>query len=271
MDFPPLTDSHCHLGSHKFSPDELPGVIEAAHDSGVHRLITLATNLDDIPGNLAIAERFDNVFACVGIHPCDVSETPDDYLDALRDYASHPKVAAIGETGLDYYHPAPEGWSEEDYQQRQRALLHQHFQLAGELDLNVVIHTRDRKGDASFSDALALFEPFSSRVQALFHCFPGPANQVDRVLQLGGLVSFTGIATFKNAEDVLAAARHAPAGSLMVETDSPYLAPVPHRGKRCEPAYASHTARCLAEAREESLNEFATHTEDTVKKFFRLK
>lgn len=271
MDIPLLTDSHCHLGSHKFSPDELPAIVETAREAGVHRLITLATNLKDIPVNLGIAQQFDNVFACVGIHPCDAHETPNDYLDSLQEFASHPRVAAIGETGLDYYHPAPEGWSEDDYHRHQRSLLQQHFELASRLGLNVVIHTRDRRGDASFSDALEIYEAFASQVRAVFHCFPGPAHQVKRVLRLGGLVSFTGIATFKNASDVLAAACETPAGRLMVETDSPYLAPVPHRGKRCEPAHASHTARCLAEARSEPLNEFAAHTEETVNTFFRLK
>lgn len=110
-----LTDSHCHLGSHKFSADELPALLTRAREAGITRLITLATNLEDIPTNLAIAERFAEVFACVGIHPCDVQDTPDDYLSALREFARHPRTAAIGETGLDYFHPAPADWTDEDY------------------------------------------------------------------------------------------------------------------------------------------------------------
>ncbi len=241
-----------------------------AREAGLHRLITLATNLEDIPANLALAERFPEVFACVGIHPCDVQDTPDHFAQELREFAAHPKAAALGETGLDYYHPAPDGWSEEDYHQRQREFLQRHFELAAELNLNVVIHTRDRKGEASFADALAIYEPFAGTVRAVFHCFPGPFSAAEKVLRLGGLVSFTGIATFKNASDVLDAAAKCPAGRFMLETDSPYLAPVPHRGNRCEPAYLRLTAETVAAERRESLELLAAHTETTVQEFFRL-
>jgi TatD DNase family protein len=266
-----LTDSHCHLGSHKFPDDELPELVARAAAAGVHRLVTLATNLEDIPVNLGIAERFPGVFACVGIHPCDVHETPDDYLGALRDFAAHPKVAALGETGLDYFHPAPDGWTDDDYRQRQRDFLTQHFALAAELGLNVVIHTRDRQGDASFQDALAIYAPFAARTRAVFHCFPGTFAQATPVLALGGLISFTGIATFKNAEAVRDTAVQCPAGSFMVETDAPYLAPVPHRGQRCEPAYVRQTAEAIAQARQEDPATLANHTEMTANRFYQFK
>ena len=265
-----LTDSHCHLGSHKFSDDELPELVQRAADAGIHRLITLATCLDDIPVNLRIAERLPAVHACVGIHPCDVHETPDDYLPRLREFAGDPKTAAIGETGLDYFHPAPDGWTDHDYHQRQRHFLRQHFELAAELELNVVIHTRDRSGDASLQDALAIYRDYATRARAVFHCFPGTFAQASPILDLGGLISFTGIATFKNAATILDTAVQCPAGSFMIETDSPYLAPVPHRGRRCEPAYARHTAEAIATARNEGLPQLAAHTESTVHTFFRL-
>lgn len=265
-----LTDSHCHLGSHKFDPDELDTLVTRAHEAGIHRLVTIATCLEDIPKNLAIAEKHPGIFACVGIHPCDVQNTPEDFLPALRDFAQHPKVAALGETGLDYFHPAPDGWSDEDYHQRQRDYLRIHFALAAELRLNIVIHTRDRSGDQSFTDALAIYEDFKDDVRAVFHCFPGPYSQAERVFALGGLVSFTGIATFKKADQVLEAAIKSPAGKFMVETDSPYLSPVPHRGKRCEPAFTRHTAEAIATARNESLEDFAKHTESTADQFFRF-
>jgi len=264
-----LTDSHCHLASHKFAADDLPGLVARARENGVHRLITLATTLEDIPTNLAIAERFEEVHACVGIHPCDVQDAPEDFLTPLREFAAHPKAAALGETGLDYYHSAPVGWSQEDYHARQREFLRGHFGLAADLNLNVVIHTRDRKGDASFADALSIYEPFADRVRAIFHCFPGPFAQAEKVLALGGMVSFTGIATFKNAAEVLDAAVQCPAGRFMVETDSPYLAPVPYRGKRCEPSYLRHTAEAIAVARKEALPQLAAHTESAVEAFFR--
>jgi TatD DNase family protein len=265
-----LTDSHCHLGSDRFAPDELDALVTRAHDAGIHRLVTIATSLEDIPTNLAIAESHPNIYASVGIHPCDVQNTPEDFLPALRGFARHPKVAAIGETGLDYFHPAPEGWTEEDYHHRQREYLRNHYTLAAELNLNIVIHTRDRAGDQSFTDALNIYQDFASDVRAVFHCFPGPYSQAQRVLDLGGLVSFTGIATFKKADAVLEAAVKTSAGQLMVETDSPYLSPVPHRGKRCEPAFVRHTAEAIATARNESLADFANHTESTANQFFRF-
>jgi TatD DNase family protein len=265
-----LTDSHCHLGSHKFPAGELPALVERARDAGIHRLITLATCLEDIPVNLEIAARFPSVHACVGIHPCDVHETPDDYLPRLRDFARCPGIAALGETGLDYFHPAPDGWTSDAYHQRQRDFLHQHFTLAAELGLNVVIHTRDRSGDASLQDALAIYREFATSTRAVFHCFPGTFSQAAPILALGGLVSFTGIATFKNAASVLDTAVHCPAGTFMVETDAPYLAPVPHRGKRCEPAFVRYTAEAIAAARNEDLPTLAHHTESTSSAFFRL-
>ena len=263
-----FTDSHCHLASHKFSNEELESLIENAKQHGIHRMVTLATSLEDCPQNISIAERFPEVFCAIGIHPCDVHETPDDYLPALREYATHPKCVAIGETGLDYFHPAPEGWTEESYHQRQREFLRQHFELARELGKNVVIHTRDRSGKQSLDDAVEIYREYASDVKAVFHCFLGPWENAEAILELGGLVSFTGISTFKSAKDCLAAALSAPAGRFMLETDSPYLAPVPHRGKRNEPAFTKYLAEHLANARGETLETLATHTEATVTDFF---
>ena len=265
-----FTDTHCHLGAHRFPGDELPGLVHRASEAGIHRLVTLATNLEDIPVNLAIADRFPNVFACVGIHPCDVQDTPDDFLVSLRDLARHPKVVALGETGLDYYHPAPDGWTDEAYHQRQRDFLTRHFELAAELKLNVVLHTRDRTGDASLRDSLAVYKPFAARTRAVFHCFPGSFAQAEPILALGGLISFTGIATFKNATMVRETATQCPAGSFMLETDAPYLAPIPHRGQRCEPAHVRHTAEAIAQARQEDPATLAQHTESTANAFYRF-
>ncbi len=265
-----MTDSHCHLASHRFPEDELPELIERAQAAGVSRMVTLATDEEDIPGNVAIAERYPQVFACVGIHPCDVHHTRDDFEEAVRPHLDNARVVAVGETGLDYYHPAPEGWSEEDYHARQRDFLRRHFELAQAAGLNVVIHTRDRTGCASFDDALAIYQEYSSKVQAVFHCFPGPFELAERILAAGGLVSFTGVATFKNAALCLESARQVPVDRMMVETDSPYLAPVPHRGKRCEPAFVADTARRIAEARAIPLPEFVKSTEAVANEFFRF-
>ncbi len=265
-----LTDSHCHLASHRFDPDEVKSLIQGAREAGVNRLVTLATCLEDVSANLAAAED-PGVHACVGIHPCDVHCAPDDAVEMLAEHAEDARVCAIGETGLDYYHPAPDGWSEESFRGRQRDFLRGHFRLAADAGLNLVIHTRDRSGDASFRDALEIYKEFHRDVRAVFHCFIGPWENAARVLDLGGLVSFGGVATFKNAEEVRETALQCPSGSFMVETDAPYLAPVPHRGHRNEPAYVRHTAERLAELRGESLGDFATHTTATAVDFFRFR
>ena len=265
-----ITDSHCHLASHKFEGEQLKEIIENAKSAGVHRMVTLATSLDDCAANIEIAESHPDVFCAIAIHPCDVHETPDDYIGALRTFAEHEKCVAIGETGLDYFHPAPEGWTDENYHQRQRDFLRQHFQLAADLGKNIVIHTRDKQGKQSMDDALDIYAEFADKVKAVFHCFLGPWENATRIIELGGYVSFTGITTFKSAKDCLAAAIEAPAGRFMVETDAPYLAPTPHRGKRNEPAYTYLTAEKIAAARGESIAELAEHTESTVNDFFSL-
>lgn len=265
-----MTDSHCHLGSHKFSPDEIPTLISNAKDHGINRMITLATGEDDLDRNLQLAIKHPEVHACLGIHPCDVHETRDNFESLLTSNLDHPKVAAIGETGLDYFHPAPHGWTEETYHERQRDFLRRHFQLAVKHKLNVVIHTRDKSGSASFDDALAIYREFHKDVRAVFHCFPSTLDQAEKIFALGGLISFTGIVTFKNAQVVAETATNCPSGSFMLETDSPYLSPVPHRGKRCEPAFTRFTGEKIAELRNIPLEELEKETEETTCCFFRI-
>lgn len=265
-----LTDSHCHLASHRFSPEEIPDILARARAAEVTRMITLASSLDDLSANLTLAEN-PAIHTCIGIHPCDVHHAPDDAAARLTAFASDPRVCAIGETGLDYYHSAPDGWDEEIFRARQRLFLRQHFELAAAAQLNVVIHTRDREGHASFEDALAIYGDYQNSVRAVFHCFIGPWENAKRVLDHGGLVSFGGVATFKTANEVRETARLCPAGCFMIETDSPYLAPEPQRGKRNEPAFVRMTAERLATLRGESLAALALHTGETAAAFFRLR
>lgn len=263
-----FTDSHCHLASHKFPSTEIEPLLSRAGENRIHRVITIATSLEDIPKNIELTEQHPQVFSAIGIHPCDVHQTPDDYISQLREYAKHPKCRAIGETGLDYFHPAPNGWSDEDYHSRQRDFLRQHFQLAADLGKNIVIHTRDRSGKKSLDDAVAIYKEFSDQVTAVFHCFLGPWENAEAILGLGGYLSYTGIATFKKAADTLDSAIKTPHDRIMVETDSPYLAPSPHRGKRNEPGYTLHIAEHIAAARGLSVQEFSDITERNVNKFF---
>lgn len=264
-----LIDTHCHLASHRFHADEVAGLVSRALDAGLSKIITLATSLDDLQAHLAIAERHPQVHACIGIHPCDVHHAPDDAVELLEKHAGHAKVSAIGETGLDYYHPAPDGWTDDDYHARQRDFLRRHFAMAARQKLNVVIHTRDRGGHASFDDALSIYREFAGDVRAVFHCYIGTLENAQRVIELGGVLSFGGVATFKSATDARHTVTKLPAGSFMLETDAPYLAPTPHRGKRNEPAFVKHTADAIAGLRNEPVEDLAAHTTATALQFFR--
>jgi TatD DNase family protein len=237
----------------------------------VDRIVTLVTSLDDLEPNLEIAGRYPNVHACIGIHPCEVHEAPDDAVSKLAAVVSDPRVCALGETGLDYFHPAPEGWDEGHFRERQQRFLRQHFELAATSGLNVVIHTRDRSGCASFEDALAIYDDFRGSVRAVFHCFIGAWKNAERVIERGGLVSFGGVSTFKTAHEVRDTIANCPAGSFMLETDSPYLAPEPHRGKRNEPAWTRFTADRIATLRGEAIHELAAMTNRTADAFFRFR
>jgi TatD DNase family protein len=263
-----ITDSHCHLASSRFSEEERNELINRASEAGVHRMVTLATCLKDVPLNLALAND-PRVMAAIGIHPCDVHNAPDDAVAQLAAHANDPRVCAIGETGLDYYHPAPDGWEETAFRERQRDFLRQHFELAASSGLNVVIHTRDRESCGSFDDAFRIYSEYSDRVRAVFHCFISGWDLAEKVIGIGGLVSFGGVATFKKADVVKECVKNCPPGSFMLETDSPYLAPEPMRGKRNEPAFVMHVAKAIADLRGETMQELSEHTEKAVGKFFR--
>lgn len=266
-----LTDTHCHLSSAQY-PDaaSISEIIKRAREAGVTRMITIGTDLTDSLKNNVIAEQHDGVFSTVGIHPTSTPEiTDENWLEKIRDWATHPKAVAIGEIGLDYFHPAPPTHTEKSYRAVQREFFEQQLQLACELNHRVVIHQRD-KGDESWRDLLEIMAPFHGKLRSVFHCFLRSSHDARMLLDHGHIVSFTGIATYSNAKNVLETAVALPAGSFMVETDAPYLAPVPHRGKRCEPAFVRDTAKFIAEARQESLEELAAHTETCADRFFRF-
>lgn len=265
-----IIDSHCHLASSRFDPAEIPGLLHRAAAAGVDRIVTLATCMDDVEANLSLALN-PMIHACVGIHPCDVHRAPDDAPDLISAHAQDPRVCAIGETGLDYYHPAPEGWCDDAYHKRQQDFLTRHFELAAAAKLNLVIHTRDNSGQRSFDDAIAIYQSYHERVRAVFHCFTGSWEQARRVIDLGGLVSFGGVVTFKSATAVRETVRQCPAGSFMLETDAPYLAPEPHRGKRNEPSWTRETAQTIAAVRHETFAELTEHSSRAACRFFRFR
>lgn len=259
-------DTHAHLDYPEYEPD-LAAVVERARQAGIEKIISIGTSLASSERAIGLAERFPGVYAAVGWHPTEALEAPEDLRPALRELARHPKVLAIGETGLDYYRmPSASGGSAAEdavYQQRQADIFRQQLEVARELKLNCVIHQR-----AAFDDTLAQLRPFAADVRGVFHCFGESLDRLRQILDLGGLVSFTGIVTFKNAQNVRDAVAAVPAGRFMLETDCPYLAPVPFRGKRGEPAFVKEISEAVAQARGCSLEELSAMTCATAREFF---
>jgi len=261
-------DTHAHLDYPDFVPD-LDQVVERAQAAGISRIISIGTDFDSSKRAIELSERFPQVYAAVGWHPSNADQAPEDFRSTLRQLAQHPKVVALGETGLDYYRlPSrkPEFTHEDDetYKQKQRSLFRQHLEIAVETGLNCVIHQRD-----SMEDTIAQLEPFADRVRGVFHCFAGDGAALQRVLALGSLVSFTGILTFKNGQNVRDSLAATPLDKFMLETDCPYLAPVPYRGKRCEPAYVKDISELAAQVKGCSLDELGSATSATAQSFFR--
>lgn len=259
-----LVDSHTHLGSHQFDSD-LPAVLDRARAAGIGAMVAPATDLENARKLLAIADGHADVFVAVGVHPCDVDSVEgQDWIDELREMARHPKVVAVGEIGLDYYHQPPDGFDWESWKAHQHHCLRLQLDLAVELGLNVVLHNRE-----SWDDLTAIVKPHAGRLRAVFHCFTGTPEQAQPLIEAGHLVSFTGIVTFKNPGPAAETIRMLADDAFMLETDSPYLAPVPHRGKRCEPAYVADTARAVAAMRGQSLEHLAAITTSTAMAFFK--
>jgi len=259
-------DTHAHLDYPEYAAD-LAAVIERARQAGIEKIISIGTNLASSERAIRLAERFPGIYAAVGWHPTEALTAPLDLRPALRELARHPKVVAIGETGLDYYRlPGAGGGSAADdalYKQRQADIFQQQLEVARELKLNCVIHQR-----AAFDDTLAQLRPFAGDVQGVFHCFGESLERLQQIVDLGGLVSFTGIVTFKNAQIVRDAVAAVPAGRFMLETDCPYLAPVPFRGKRGEPAFVKEISETVAQVRGCSLEELSAVTNETARAFF---
>lgn len=284
-----LIDTHAHLDYPDFAPD-FEAVLARATEAGVTRILTIGTSVESSERAVALAEKYQNVFAVIGVHPSYAEEAGDDVMTPLRELAKSPRVAAIGETGLDYHRlPSATAAKERNAQvinkalqaetdeeiesgihdgaikDKQASIFQQQLDLAVELRLNVVIHQRD-----AWEDTLEVLRDYGRQVSGVFHCFGGTKEQAEEVIRLGHLVSFTGIVTFKNGASVRGVAAGLSAGEFMVETDCPYLAPTPFRGKRCEPAHTRLVAESIATARGISLEEVARATTQTAEEFFRL-
>jgi TatD DNase family protein len=244
-----LIDSHCHLDFDSLSAD-LDGVLARARANGVTGMVTISTRVREFPRLTAIAQAHGNVWCSVGTHPEHAADEPDVTTEDLVRLAAHPKCVAIGEAGLDYHYDGPP-------RDVQAASFRRHIVAAREMDLPLVIHARGADDDVA---AILEDESKKGAFPFILHCFSSGPELARRGLALGGYISFSGILTFKNAETVREVAAFAPAERLLVETDAPYLAPVPHRGKPNEPAFVRHTAERLAEVRGVSFEELARQT-----------
>jgi len=267
---PTFYDTHAHLDYPDFAT-ELPQTVARAQAAGIAKIVCIGTDLESSRRAIKLAEEFPNLFAVIGWHPSNVMEAPDDLRPALRELASHPKVAGLGETGMDY-HRLPStnkeqpGTSSDDerFKAKQASLFRQHLEIAAELNLNCVVHQRD-----ALEDTLAQLQPFAERVRGVFHCFANDAAAMRRIVEMGSLVSFTGIVTFKNGQNIRDTLAATPLDKFMLETDCPYLAPVPYRGKRCEPAYVKEISEVAAQVKGCSLEELSAATCRTAEGFFR--
>lgn len=283
-----LIETHAHLDYPDFAKD-LHEVLRRANEAGVTRIVTIGTSLESSRRAIELAETQPAVFATVGVHPTSIEDADEDVITPLRELAKHPRVVAIGETGLDYHRLPSEAVAKEEqvqvmsalrtetdeeieaqirdgaYKSKQASVFQQQLDLAVELGLNVVIHQRD-----AWEDTLKIIRPYSGKVRGVFHCFGGSLDEANVVLDLDHLVSFTGIVTFKNGAAVREVAAQIPLWKFMVETDCPYLAPVPYRGKRSEPAYTRIVAETIAAARKIPLDEVAAATTETAEAFFQF-
>ncbi len=251
-----LVDSHCHLDFDVFD-DDREDMIARAAEAGVGTLVTICTHLSKFEAVRAIAAAHDNIWCSVGIHPHQVSEEGIAPVERLIELAADPLVVGIGETGLDYYY---------DHSPRddQRANFRAHIEAARETGLPVIVHTRDADDDTA---AILVEEAGQGSYPGVLHCFSAGRGLAEAALDLGFYISLSGIVTFRNAEGLREIARDVPLDRLLVETDSPFLAPVPNRGKRNEPAFVVHTARAVAELKNVDEKELA---DTTTRNFFRL-
>src|SRR5205823_9988661 len=283
-----LIETHAHLDYPEFAAD-FDDVLQRANRAGVKRIIANGTSVESSRHAVNLAEKYPSVFAAIGVHPTYDEQAGEDVITPLRELAKSSRVVAIGETGLDFHHlPSVEAAKKKNvqvfnalqsgteeqleasiedgaYKSRQADLFRQQLDLAVELRLNVIIHQRD-----AWDDTLEILRDYGRQISVVFHCFGGTFEQANEVFDLGHLISFTGIVTFKNGAAVRAVAAQVPLDTFMVETDCPYLAPAPFRGKRCEPAHTRLVAESIAAARGIPLEEIARATTATAEEFFRF-
>ncbi len=255
-----LVDSHCHLDFPDFA-EELDQVVERARAAGIGRMVTICTRPGELERNLDIVERFDEVFCAAGVHPHNAGAEPPITVERLAEIARHPKLVGIGESGLDYHYDH----SPRDVQQQS---FRTHIQAARDTGLPLVVHTRSADDDTiRILREEGAGEGGDRPLRGVIHCFSSGRDLAENAVEFGFHVSLSGILTFNRSDDIRAIVRDLPLDRLLVETDAPYLAPVPKRGKRNEPAYVAHTAAKLAEVKGIGVAEAARRTTEN---FFAL-
>jgi len=250
-------DSHCHL-NYKGLIEDQPAVLDRARAAGVSTMLNISTRESEWDEVVATAERDSDVWATIGIHPHEADQHPDIDTAKLVARASHPRVIGIGETGLDYYYDKSD-------RERQQKSFRSHIWASRDTGLPLIVHTRDAEEDTA---AILAEEMGKGAYPGVIHCFTASGAFADKALELGLYISISGIVTFKNAKDLQETAARLPADRLLIETDSPFLAPVPHRGKTCEPGYVADTARFLANLRGVSVEELAAQTSANFRTLF---
>lgn len=250
-----LVDSHCHLDYPDYAGEKLDAALDRARRAGVGAMLTIGTELSRFPNVRAIAERHEHIWCSVGVHPHEAGKAGVGDAAALVRETAHPKVVAIGESGLDYYYDS----SPRD---AQKTNFRTHIEAAVESNLPLIVHTRDAEDDTE-----AMLRDGGARLRGVLHCFTSSRALAEKALELGFFISLSGIVTFKNAADLRETAKIIPMDRLLVETDAPYLAPVPMRGKPNEPSYVVHTARFVAALKGVTAEALA---DATTANFFRL-
>ena len=249
-------DVHAHLNDEKF--ENVESIVENALSEKVNKIITAGFDIASSRKNLEIASRFPNVFATIGIHPEMVDELEKDYLEVLKDMSKNKKVVAIGEIGLDYHF-------KDDNKELQKEIFVKQIELANFLDLPVVVHSRDAMGDT-----LELLKKHPPQKESLLHCYSGSIESAKEFIKLGFSFSFGGVVTFNNAKNVVKVVEELPIEKIMLETDCPYMAPVPFRGKRNEPMYIPYIARKITEIKNIEVEKIAETTTKNAEKMFKI-
>lgn len=253
-----MIDSHAHLDEERFDEDR-DELIKSLKENAISYVINPSSDMETSRRVVELSNKYDNIFAAVGIHPHDAEGFKEEDLDELRELSKDERVVAIGEIGLDYYY-------DNSPREIQKEVFRKQLQLSHELDLPVIIHTRDAMGDT-----YDILKEFEGRVRGVMHCYTGSIEMAEKFMKLGFYISIAGPVTFKNAVNVREMAKQIPLERLLIETDSPYLAPVPNRGKRNDPTNVRYVADMLANLKEIQIDKIIEHSRENTVKLFSLK